>query len=570
MNAVTVNGTLTKSILAALKGDPALKEAKAFAVQAATDAAPEELPELSPAQLAANLADFWRFGERRRGRGPMIRIVRAIGQEARLDRLDIVQDDAPFLVDSIMGEIAEQGLSVRALFHPIVEVQRDRSGVRGGTGTPTRESMIQVILDSVGADREQALIAGVTETLKDVRAAVDDFPSMLELMGKTLAELQLHPTRASSEDIAFLSWLQAEEFVFLGARVYEYPRLKNGDYAAEEPLYQPTDGLGVLRDPNRTVLRRANEPAILLGKVKDRLLTDPALTVAKSNVRSKVHRRGYMDYVGIKRYDAQDRPVGEVRFVGLFTAEAYDQPAHAVPLIREKVANVLKRADMAPGSHNEKRLKTIVENHPRDELFQMTEDDLLRVTLGILHLNDRPRVRLFERKDPFDRFASLLLFLPRDQYDSELADRAGKILASAYRGRVSASYPSFSDAPLARVHYIIGFSPGEHENPDLRGLEAAIAEAARTWEDRFESVVRASGRATAEMAETLGRYREAFPAGYRDRFAPEEALADLAVIDGMGEDQQVCVRAYRTPADNAVQFRFKLYRRGLHAPLADV
>ncbi|MFI4964755.1 MAG: NAD-glutamate dehydrogenase [Caulobacterales bacterium] len=563
--------SLAKAVLTALKGDPAIACAKGFAAQACADAAPDELPELTGAEIAENLADFWRFGERRRGRAPTIRIAPVIGGKAAgLDRLEIVQDDAPFLVDSIMGEIAEQGLSVRALFHPIVEVRRDRAGIRGGTGLVRRESMIQVILDPVGADREAALVAGVAETLKDVRAAVDDFPAMLELMGKTLAELKLHGGRASAEELAFVGWLQAEEFVFLGARVYEYPRLKNGDYAAEEPLYQAKDGLGVLRDPSRTVLRRANEPAILLGKVKDRLLTDPALTVAKSNVRSRVHRRGYMDYVGIKRYGADDRPVGEVRFVGLFTAEAYDRPASAVPLIREKVANVLARAEMPVGSHNEKRLKTIVENHPRDELFQMTEDELLQLALGILHLYDRPRVRLFERRDPFDRFASLLLFLPRDHYDSDLAQRAGAILAQAYRGRVSAAYPSFSDAPLARVHYIIGFTPGDHDQPDLRGLEAAITEAARTWEDRFEAAVRAPGRAPEDVADLLARYRDAFPAGYRDRFDPAEALADLAVVDGMAPGQSVCVRAYRAASDSNLQFRFKLYRPDAPAPLSDV
>jgi glutamate dehydrogenase len=566
-----LTANLPKAVLAALKGDPAIPWAKAFAAQAAADAAPDELPELTTAELAKNLADFWRFGERRRGRAPTIRIAPIIGgRSASLDRLEIVQDDAPFLVDSIMGEIAEQGLSVRALFHPIVEVQRDRAGLRGATGAARRESMIQVILDPIGADREAALIGGLKETLKDVRAAVDDFPEMLSLMARTLAELQTHERHATPEETAFLAWLEAEQFVFLGARVYEYPRLKNGDYAAEEPLYQAKDGLGVLRDPSRTVLRRANEPAILLGNVKHRLLTDPALTVAKSNVRSRVHRRGYMDYVGIKRYGADGRPVGEVRFVGLFTAEAYDQPASAVPLIREKVANVLRRAAMAPGSHNEKRLKNIVENHPRDELFQMSEDDLLAEALGILHLYDRPRVRLFERRDPFDRFASILLFLPRDHYDSDLAARAGKILADAYRGRVSASYPSFSDAPLARVHYIIGFTPGQHDEPELRGLEAAITEAARTWEDRFEAAVRASGRAPEEVADILARYGDAFPAGYRDRFDPAEALADLAVIDGMAPGQSVCVRAYRSPSDSTLQFRFKLYRPQAPAPLSDV
>ena len=195
--------TLPKAILAALTGDPAIAGARAFAQQAAADAAPDELPELSTVDLGANLADFWRFGERRRGRGPTIRVVPAINAEA-LDRLEIVQDDAPFLVDSIMGEIAEQGLSVRALFHPIVKVQRDRAGVRGATGLARRESMIQVFLDRVGGDREAALARGVTETLKDVRAAVDDFPQMQALMAETLAELKAHTARSRPEEVAFL------------------------------------------------------------------------------------------------------------------------------------------------------------------------------------------------------------------------------------------------------------------------------------------------------------------------------------------------------------------------------
>lgn len=564
------NPRLVRAVTSAIGDHSQAAAARAFAEQAGADALTDEVPELSAAELAENLADFWRFGERRRGRAASIRIAPVIGtRHAGLDRLEIVQDDAPFLVDSIMGEIADQGLSVRAMFHPIVTVQRDRAGLRGETGTPRRESMIQVILDPIGADREAALVRGVKETLADVRAAVDDFPAMLELMERTLSELGAHPQKAGEEELAFLSWLHKEHFVFLGARAYEYPKLPNGDYAPEEPLYQPTDGLGVLRDPSRTVLRRAHEPALLMGQVKDRLVVDPALTVAKSNVRSRVHRRGYMDYVGVKRYDKDGRPHGEVRFVGLFTADAYDQPASNVPLIRQKLANVLDRAGAAPNSHNAKRLKNIVENHPRDELFQMTEDDLLDQALGVLHLYDRPRVRLFERRDPFDRFASVLLFVPRDRYDSELRRKAGAILAQAYGGRLSAYYPNFPDAPLARVHYIIGFTPGQHAWPDLRALETEITEAARTWEDLFDAAVRASGRTPEEVAETVARYRDAFPAGYRERFDASEALADVAEIEAFGEEA-VRVRAYRRADDGPLEFRFKLYRQGEPAPLADV
>jgi glutamate dehydrogenase len=562
--------TLPQAIIAAIGGGPAAEAAQVFAEQAAADVIPDELPELGAEQLAANLADFWRFGERRRGRGPMLRIAPALDAgEPGLDRLEIVQDDCPFLVDSIMGEIADQGLAVRAMVHPIVEVQRRPDGSRAETSEPRRESMIQVMLAPIGPDREAALTAGVEATLADVHAAVEDFPAMLALMRRTLAELRERPGKATAEEIAFLGWLEAQQFVFLGARVYEYPRGPNGEYEPEEPVYQAKDGLGVLRDPARTVLRRANEPAVLMGAAKDRLLREPAVTVGKANARSRVHRRAYMDYVAVKRYDAEGRPFGEVRFMGLFTADAYDEPTAAVPLVREKVANVLTRAHAAPGGHREKRLKNILENHPRDELFQMTEDELLGQAFGILHLYDRPRVGLFERRDPLDRFASVLVFLPRDQFDSELERRAGAILARAYGGFVSTVYRTFLDAPLARIHYIIGFTPGAHAWPDLKPLESAIAEAARDWRDRFAAAARAGALAPEDVAAKLERYRDAFPPGYQDRFDAAEALADVEVLETLGQ-APVRARAYRVATDTPTQLRFKLYRPGAPVPLAEV
>jgi glutamate dehydrogenase len=544
--------------------------ARSFAAQVAADAHPDDLDGLPAATLADWAAGFWRFAERRRGRKTLVRLAPAQpGDTPALDRLEIVQDDAPFLVDSVIGEIAEQGLVVRALFHPIVEVVRDGGGRRAAAGRPRRESMIQVLLETVGADRAPGLVAGVEATLADAHAAVDDFPAMVRLLRRTIHELRERPGKATAEDLTLLEWLEAERFVLLGAREYEFPRLPTGDYAPEEPLYKATDGLGVLRDPARTVLRRASEPAIVGGRGEARMLREPAVTVAKANAKSRVHRRGYMDYVGVKRYGTDGQPAGEVRFIGLFTAEAYDQPVTEVPLIRAKVADVLARADAAPGGHNEKRLKNILENHPRDELFQATAAELLDQALGILRLYDRPRVGVFERRDPYDRFVSVLLFLPRDQFDSELARRAGAMIAEAYGGRVSASYPAVLDAPLARIHYIIGFSPGAHPWPDLKALQTRIAEAARRWRDRFEAEIRAQGLPPAAVAQTLARYRDAFPPGYQDRFAPSEACADIAVIEQLSASG-VQVRAYRGPQDSPTQFRFKLYRRGAPVALADV
>jgi glutamate dehydrogenase len=553
------------SAFAAALGQGALTAPQTqFAAQVQEDWSAEELPGFDPADIAHALVEFWRFGEAARSAPLSIRVrpaVRVDGTDLKSDLLEIVQPDRPFLVDSIMGAIAEHGFSVRAMFHPVI-------------GAPAgRRSMIQVYLAPVGEDREAALIDAVRDALADVQLAVDDFDAMKALIRRTIEELRASkapiPKGERDEGLAFLDWLEGDRFVFLGARVYDYPRTSDGGYAAEEPLYQPEGSLGVLRDQTLTVLRRGSEPAILSPQVRDHLLLGAPLVVAKSNLRSKVHRRGYMDYVGVRRYGADGKPSGEVRFVGLFTAEAYETPAHEVPVIRRKVEHVLKEAGKDPESHSGKRLRNVLETWPRDELFQISEDELVSMAMGVLHLYDRPRVRLFARNDPFDRFISVLMFVPRERYDSGVRERAGKILADAYQGRVSAYYPSFSDAPLARVHYVLGVSPGKHGDPDLAALEAAVAETARTWEDRFEAAIR-DGGAPGRVARTLARWQAAFPPGYRDQYDAAEALADLAVVDDLSADEPVRVRAFRHADDDKLTFRFKLYRPGAAAPLADV
>ncbi|MBS0294995.1 MAG: NAD-glutamate dehydrogenase [Proteobacteria bacterium] len=572
--------TLKKAFAQAL-GRPGATELDrlehSFLEQALADYVADETPELSPEDFAAVLADFWKYGEvREGGTGALIRVHRGEGAGGRplnYDLLEIVQDDAPFLVDSVMGELGEQGVSVRAMFHPVLTLERFGQGLRRPQGSSHRESTILVVLDALTEDQRNAVAEGVRQTLADVRMAVDDFKPMEQMMARAIADLEKGvPGRDAAEvaeDIAFLRWLQADRFVFLGARNYEFPRTTDGAYEPEEPMPQTEQALGVLRDPNRPVLRRAHEPAVLTAQIRKQLDLGEPVTVAKSNLKSRVHRRVHMDYVGVRRFGPDGKPAGEIRFVGLFTAEAYDQTASDVPLIRKKVAGVLRRAAYAPGSHNEKRLKNIVENYPRDELFQITEDDLLRISTGILHLFDRPRVKLFIRKDPFDRFVSVLLYVPRERYDSGVRERAGQIMAKAYSGRISAYYPQLSNTPLTRVHYIIAVTPGEHADPDPIELERQVAETARSWPDLFVDAARIAGVNEAERTVLGQKWAPAFPIAYRERYPISEALTDLAQFSRLGEGR-IWVRAFRTTEDTNLQFRFKLYRRGHPVALADV
>ncbi|MFN7127623.1 MAG: NAD-glutamate dehydrogenase [Brevundimonas sp.] len=548
------------------------KAEQSFLAQAHEDYAADETPELDGEDLAALLAASWRAAkDYPAGSAPLITVgplSGADGQTLDYDLVRIIQMDAPFLVDSVMGALAEAGVSVRALFHPVVELEGRRL------------SVIMLVIDGAPQERRDAMGEGLAECLADVHAAVADHEAMTGLMRQALLRLQETPPKVDpavlAENIAFLKWLKSDHFVFLGARDYDYPLNAEGDYEAEAPLSQSSAGLGILADPERTVLRRASEPAVLTRQMRRQLDLSEPVTVAKANARSRVHRRAYMDYVGVKRYGPDGKATGETRFVGLFTSDAYDQLATETPLIRRKVANVLARADKAPGSHNEKRLRNILENYPRDELFQISEDELLSIALGILHLYDRPRIRLFSRQDPFDRFVSVLCFIPREKFDAAVRERIGQIVARAWGGRISAWYPQLSDAPLVRVHFIIGVTPGDHPTPDTAQLEHDVAEAGRGWVERFESALRRADVTDVEVGPLSTRWARAFGAAYRDRYDADEAAIDLGEMDRLnatgevGAGEPVVVRAFRNAEDSRLQFRFKLYRRGPSVPLSDV
>ncbi|ESQ80933.1 NAD-glutamate dehydrogenase [Asticcacaulis sp. YBE204] len=570
-NANTQKALIAEAFMKVL-GEGITREASTFLDQCLEDYEPEELPDLSAEEIAAAFAGVWQRAASRPGAAAH----KAITALKAYDLIEITQPDAPFIVESVMGELLDQGLAIRSMFHPVLTVQRDRDGKRIASGDDIAESMMLVFITRQSPEKHPAIIDGVEATLNDLRAAVVDFPRMQKLLTQEIATLEglsLHPVvqvdpAVLGEDVAFLRWVGENHFVFLGARTYIYPRNDTGGYVPEEPLSLMQEEYGILRD-KRAILRRGSEPAILSPQLLHHLENSEPVTVAKGNLKSRVHRRVYMDYISIKHYGADGKPSGETRFVGLFTSDAYDRPAFEVPLIRRKCEHVLseaKRIGFNNGGYSEKRLKNILETYPRDELFQMTDADLLRITRGILHISDRPRVKLFVRQDPFDRFISVLLYMPRESYHVSVQDRAGAILAEGYGGRVSALYPYVTGSLLSCVHYIIGVTPGNHPQPNLSDLEDRITDLTLNWAQRVEDEALDSG------ASDIGylNWARALPAGYQERYSLGEAVTDIARLSALTDEATLAVRAYQTEGTTD-RFSLKIYDRAETAiPLSDI
>jgi glutamate dehydrogenase len=487
--------------------------------------------------------------------------------------LEIVNDDMPFLLDSVLGELNECGIEAFLVLHPVFMVQRDAAGrllAFNGTqlsGGGQRESLIHLHTSRIDGEKQRTeVVEALQHVLSDVRVCVQDWRVMRARVGATTAELKRQPPPLPVAEIAeavdFLDWLMANNFTFLGIRDYVF----TDDGRLLEPVFE--SGLGLLRSRDMPVVQRWNEPLAITPEMRALLREPSLLIVTKASVRSRVHRRVHMDYVGVKRFDASGNPIGELRIVGLFTSTAYTSSTRSIPYLRRKVENVLARAGFDPEGHSGKALVNVLETYPRDELFQIDEDTLYQFAMAVLQLDERPRVRVLPRRDRFDRFVTVLVYVPRERYDSKVRERIGNYLARAYNGWLSTFYPFFSEGPLVRVHFIIGRLEGEAPDPDRATLDRAVEAIVRTWTDeladelaRVHSPVRA--RALFE------RYRSAFSQGYCENYSPADAVHDIRVIEGLSANRPLGADFYRRAQALDSTVRLKVWSHGRPIPLSE-
>ena len=489
--------------------------------------------------------------------------------------IEICNDDMPFLLDSVLGEIAAQGPSVRLVVHPMFTVERDKSGAllawKGeapAKAKEQRESFIQVHIERVDQERTAVLERALQVMLGEVRVAVTDWKKMRSEALSAVADLKdksrLLPKEEVAEAAAFLEWMLADNFTFLGCR--EYVFTGESEKTELDPAYET--GLGILRASDVRVLRRGGELVTMTPELREFMRLPVALIITKANIRSRVHRRVYMDYIGIKRLDAKGKLVGELRIIGLFTSGAYMRSVREIPYLRRKVEKMLARAGFNPESHSGKALLNVLETYPRDELFQIDDDLLYRNALAILELEERPRVRVLVRRDRFDRFVSILVYVPRERYDSTIRARLGAYFADVYKGRISAFYPYFPEGALTRVHFIIGRDEGAAPDPDRATLEAAVGRIVRNWGDGFAQALAAhheEGRANALNL----RYRDAFSAGYREAFGPETAVADIHALESLSREQPAAINFYRENPSRTEEAKLKVWSFERPLPLSE-
>ncbi len=476
---------------------------------------------------------------------------RGSGDFSRRMAIMLVNDDMPFIVDSITAALTARGIAIHVLLHPILAVTRSSTGALvstlglAGNHPPAsgtlHESTLYLEVDRIGARERQALIGELEAVLKSVRLAVGDWQAMIARVRLALTDT------TNAEAKAFLDWVASDNMTLLG---YCHVTLATATRDTN---------LGLLRDPDFRLWER---DAVQLPAKQ----SDSTITITKLATVSPVHRAVPLDYIVVSCVDAKGTVVAEHRIVGLFTSAAYATSPRHVPLLRAKVNAVIELCGYSSSSYAGKALAHVLETFPRDLLFQLNDEELHTSALGILSLIERPRPKIFIYHDPFDRFVEVLVFIPRDAYRADMRQRVANMLCQNFSGTLARFSVMLTDDGLARVHYTVAIV--KPIVVDTKILQVSLDRLVRGWGDDLNEALHK--RLTPARAARLSiSHGQAFSAAYRDQFDAEAAAIDIEHLAGLADSHGRDVLFYKKPADLPHQLRLKIYRLGDIIALSD-
>ena len=491
--------------------------------------------------------------------------------------IQVVTDDMPFLIDTMRMEVNRLGFTIHLMVYiGGIQVCRNQKNqvedLLAYHAAHDKKSGIEApIYMEIDRQTDPAVLAdiqnNIKRVLKDVRVAVEDWTLMQERVQELIDELNSKKMVQSPDEVnetkAFLVWLLQDHFTFLGSRDYEII----GEGKDRALRLVPRSGLGVLREYAHSKMLRQYSALPKQARALA-LSTDQILIISKTNTVSTVHRPSYTDYISVKRFNERGELLGERRFIGLYTSVAYAGDPKLIPFLRHKVEAVLERSKLPIKSHAGKDLAHILANLPRDDLFHATTDELYDLAVSILHLQERRRIRLFVREDAYGRFLSCLVYIPRENFSTDLVAQVQNILRDSFNG-IDVSFSTyFSESILARIHYVVRINPRQRAEYNIKAIENKLVEVGESWEDRLKK--KTLDYFGEERGNALfNRYRRAFPAGYREIFLPQQAVLDIEHIEKLKDNHALEMSFYRPLGAPSEMIRFKLFRLDFTVPLSD-
>lgn len=491
--------------------------------------------------------------------------------------ITVLQKDMPFLVDSIRLELNRRGVPIHVVQSFVCTIGRDSKGkyqnlISSGSGENSKEappkgaSKEALIYLEINLHTEDAQLADIRRSLqavlKDVSNVVNDYRAVVSELEKSQLNIKTCCKQAT-ESFDFLIWLREHNFTFLGYR--EYDLVKTG---RKKGLQEQTDKrLGIFRklkdESSEIISIDSNEGMISFHN------SDEVVFFSKSATRSNVHRGVYPDYIAVKKFDKQGKVCGECRFLGLFTYNVFAMSPRHIPLMREKIDYVIKKSNLDTNGYYGKNLMRVIENFPKEEIFQSDKETLYKNIWNIASINERHVVRLIVREDVFGSFVNCMVYVPKDLYSTRVRMQMEKLIGEALGSTECDSTSYFSESNLARAQFVFRIEDGGSVDVDEKGLENAIIDATKNWEEHLQYALIDHYGETQGIA-NFKLYHHAFSQGYQEQFDARSAVTDIEMLETLTDENSVAMNLYR-PIDAAEDtLRFKIMHLNEPLELSDV
>lgn len=527
----------------------------------------EDLSSRSILDLCGSILFVWRCIQQKKGNIPSIHIHNPVferdGWSSKYTVVAVCQTDMPFLVDSITMAINRLGILVNFVihsgcFHFLCNSEKNNEKV---------EAVLYFEIDYLNDEKAQKnLKEDITRVLRDVALTVANWKNMRERTQASIIDLQkmsgILEHEELTESIDFLQWLLKDNFTFLGSRDYRFLIHDNNQVVD----FIPGSGIGVLNEKKSTSIKNLDD---FPPRVREMMLSQQIILIAKTNTISTVHRPAYTDYIGIKQFNAENEVVGYRLFIGLYTSAAYHSNPQHIPFLRKKLSHILTLSKLPKNSHSGKALISILETLPRDDLFQASEAELFTLSMNILYLKERQCTRLFVRKDAHNRYFSCLVYIPKERYDTDFLQSIENILMTELQGKESTFTTLFTESVLARIHYVIRVDAAIEHVYDAEDIEKKVIAAAVSWQDALKNNL------ISTYGEILGRkyflqYKSAFSLGYREEYTAPAAIIDIEYIEKLNETHKLEMSFYKSMTHSSKTVQMKLYRAHEPSPLSYV
>jgi glutamate dehydrogenase len=553
---------------------------KTFIEKYYANAAIEDLEERSLMDLCGAVISHWELAYKRAPEELKLRVYNpdyeTNGWQSTHTIIELSYVDIPFVVDSIRMEINRLGMMThmgihvgglnfkRNAKHEIVDIlsitEEDKNArIEAVTYMEIDKQTDPLMLKTI----EENLL----RVLHDACLAVEDWQAMRDRVAQLIEHYENTSVPLPKEEVdeakAFLVWMLDNHFTLLGSR--DYKLVGTGEEQVLKLI--PNSSLGVLRETQHSKEERYYSE--MPEEARKLALSKQIIILSTTKTKSTIHRPNYTNDVTVRLFDSKGHIVGQCRIIGHYTSDVYHSHPRVIPLIRRKVEKVIELSGWQYDSHAGRALINILESLPRGELFQASVQELYDLSIGILQLQERKRIRLFVRRDAYNRYISCLVYIPRDNFNTELRYKMQRILEETFGATEITFATHFSESVLCRVHFMVRTDPRKELSYNVKKLEKQLAEIGRSWTDELqEDLLEHFGEEKGNIL--VDRYLNTFPAGYREVFAPRSAVYDIEHLDKLTEDNKLEMSFYRPLGAASHILRFKLFHIGHTIPLSDV